>query len=86
MASGTPIVASRLGAICEMLNESNAFLFEPESLESFEETLSYALEHAEEASQKAARAYDDIHEFTWEKRVRRVLEYIKVSQESRSSR
>src|SRR3989338_3217996 len=86
MASGTPIVASRLGAICEMLNESNAFLFEPESLESFEETLSYALEHTEEASQKAIQAYDDIHEFTWEKRVRRVLEYIKVSQESRSSR
>jgi glycosyltransferase involved in cell wall biosynthesis len=76
MASGTPIIASRLPSICEVLNDANATLVEPESAEALAEGIRNVLsgKHVEGL---AARAREDVRAYTWEKRGSAVAEFIR---------
>lgn len=74
MASGVPIVASRLPSICEVLNDSNSILVEPgnpnELLRGIE--LSLILE----ATARAAQAKKDVQSYTWDARALKILRFI----------
>lgn len=72
MASGNPIVATDLPSIREVLNESNAILVRPNDVKSLEE----GIERAFNRSEIAAQALRDVESYTWDKRAKRILDFI----------
>jgi glycosyltransferase involved in cell wall biosynthesis len=73
MASGRPIVASDLPALREVLRpDENAVLVEAGSAEALAAGLARVLGDAALAARLAARARDDVREWTWEKRAERI--------------
>lgn len=67
MASQRPIVASDLPSLREVLNENNAFLAQPGNAEELARTVEKAVNDPS-AQAKAQRAYQDVQNYTWEKR------------------
>lgn len=74
MASGTPIVASGLPSIMELVDSTNAYIFEPDSPESLAEKITEVLSSPIEATTRAQRARQRVSEFTWKKRAKRLKE------------
>jgi glycosyltransferase involved in cell wall biosynthesis len=72
MASGTPIVASRVPAILEVLSESEAYFFNPDDPKSLAAALKGALADPE-ASARALRAEAKAKGYTWAARARTIL-------------
>lgn len=76
MASNRPIIASDLPSLREVLDESSAYFFEPDNPESLAKTIEYALAHKQETDKKARNALLKVKEYSWEKRARKILEFI----------
>lgn len=76
MASRRPIVASDLPSVREILNEENAILVEPGNSRALAEGIKKVLKSEELAEKLAARAFKDVQEYTWDKRAKRILEFI----------
>ena len=76
MASGRPIVASRLPSIMELVDSTTAYLFEPDSAESLVQEINVVFSTPEEASTKALRAQQSVSEFSWQKRALRLKELL----------
>jgi glycosyltransferase involved in cell wall biosynthesis len=73
MASGRPMVASDLPALREILRpDENAVLVESGSAGALAAGLSRVLGDAALASRLAARAREDVREWTWDKRAGRI--------------
>ena len=73
MASGRPIVASDLPALREVLQpEVNAVLVEAGSADALAAGLSRVIGDAALAARLAARARDDVREWTWDRRAERI--------------
>lgn len=77
MISTRPIVASDLPSLREILDDSMAYFFEPDNPRSLAEVIKYVLDNKEEAEEKAQRAFLVAKEYTWEKRARKIIEFIK---------
>ena len=75
MASGRPIVASNLPSIREVLDDSTAYFFEPDNPESLAEIVTYVLNDPK-AIEKTKRAKEQALEYTWEKRAKKIIEFI----------
>jgi glycosyltransferase involved in cell wall biosynthesis len=73
MASGTPIVASNLQSIREIVNNDSAFFFIPGSAEDLESTIRYVKEHPSEASSRAEVSCTIVTSYTWTKRARKII-------------
>lgn len=74
MASGTPIVASDLPAIREILTPGvNAVLVEPGDAESLAAGIASLLGEPDKGMSLAAEARRTVSNFTWEKRAKRVI-------------
>ncbi len=78
MASGTPIVASDLPSIREILNESNAVLVEPDNPKALAAGIKKILGKEELAEKISKQAFNDVRNNTWEKRAERIVEFIKL--------
>ena len=76
MASKRPIMASDLPSIREILNENNSILVEPDNPEVLAEGIKNALENFEFSASIANQAFQDIQNYTWQKRVKKILEFI----------
>jgi glycosyltransferase involved in cell wall biosynthesis len=76
MASGTPIVASDLPSLREVLNEERAYFFQADSAESLVSTIGKVMDNEGEAAEKASKAHERVQNYTWEKRSRKILEFI----------
>lgn len=76
MASKRPIVASDLPSIREILNESNAILVKPDDPDSLAEGIKKVLENPELAEKISAKAFQDVQQYTWQKRAEKVLNFI----------
>lgn len=76
MASKRPIVATDLPSVREILNAENAVLAEPGDHEALAEGLKKVFNDEEFAKRIAEKAYEDVQEYTWEKRAERILEFI----------
>ncbi|MDB5266913.1 MAG: hypothetical protein JWN89_728 [Parcubacteria group bacterium] len=72
MASGTPIVASDLPSIREVLNAENAVLVEPGNAKALLEGIARAF-----SSSVGERAHTDAREYTWIKRAEKILQALK---------
>ena len=79
MASGVPIVASRITSISEVLNDTNAILVSPDDIESLCEGIMFALEHADVAHARALRAKQDSTQYDWNTRARTIISYLNES-------
>lgn len=73
MASGRVIIASDLPVLKEILSESNCYFAVPDDAGSWENILKYIDENREEAAAKAARAKQDVRQYTWKIRAERML-------------
>lgn len=76
MASGKPIVASDLPSLREVLNEQNAILVEagnPKALLAGIKTARTSI-----GAECARRAYEDVKEYTWQKRARKILQFMQT--------
>lgn len=76
MASGTPIVASRLPSIQEILNEENAMLVSPDDPQELLRGIQSVLLNPARALTRAERALSDSKKYTWDKRAERVIQFI----------
>lgn len=77
MASGTPIVSSRLPSILEILNENNAILVEAESGEALAAGIKKALSDKSFSEAAAERAREDAQNYTWESRGDKIAAFVR---------
>jgi glycosyltransferase involved in cell wall biosynthesis len=77
MASKRPIIATGLPSVREVLNENNAFLIKPEKGEDLVKAVKKLLENEEFSKKIAQNAYEDVKQYTWDKRVDKILGFIK---------
>jgi glycosyltransferase involved in cell wall biosynthesis len=76
MASGTPIVASDLPSLREVLNDKNAVLVPPDSPMELARGLKELLADSGNASVLARQALGDVEQYDWKKRAGGILSYI----------
>jgi glycosyltransferase involved in cell wall biosynthesis len=76
MASGTPILASDFGAISEVLNKGNAFLFNPDSANDLIEKIKYISNNNEKAIRVANESLRVVKEYSWQKRAEKILNFL----------
>ena len=76
MASGTPIVASDLPSLREVLDTSNSFLFEPDNAASLASEIESVFKNGKEADLKAMRAFDKIQFYSWNNRAKKILKFL----------
>lgn len=75
MASGTPVVASDLPSLREVLQDGeNALLVEPDNPEALVGGLRRILQENDLGSRLAAQARQDVAAYTWEQRAAKILE------------
>jgi len=77
MASKRPMVASDLPSLREILNESNCLFCHPDDPGSLADSLKKVFEDKELADQISQQAFRDVDNYTWEKRVESVLDFIR---------
>lgn len=76
MASKRPIIASNLPSIREILNESNAVLVRPDNRDDLVQAIRKLLADEGLRERISNRACEDVKQYTWEKRVERILDFI----------
>jgi len=76
MAAGNPIVATNLPSIIEVLNESNAVLVDPDNSESLAQGIKFVLENNDQARALTDKAYQDVQNYSWQKRGEKIIEFI----------
>ena len=74
--SGTPLVATNIPSIAEIVDNSCAFLAEPDNPISFAEKINLALSDTETAKEKANRAQEKGKLYTWDNRSVKILTHI----------
>lgn len=77
MASGTPIVASDLPSLREILNESNAVFFTPDDPQSLAEAVRIVFTDRELARSISEKALEEVQHYTWGKRAQKIAAFIK---------
>lgn len=77
MASQRPIIASDLPSIREILNENNAFLVKPDNPQDLAEGIKTALKNPDFSVKISGQAYQDVQKYSWQKRAKNILEFIK---------
>ena len=78
MAAERPIAASNLPSLREVLNNKNVVFFKPDSAKNLSETILILLAHPELQKKLAEQARADVEEYTWDKRARKILNFISI--------
>lgn len=78
MRSGTPIVASKLPSIIEVLSEKTAFLCAPGNSSELADTISYVLAHPIEGSERANNAKKEVKQYTWKRKAKIIIGYLNM--------
>lgn len=73
MASGTPIAASDVPALREVLTEKEAIFFKPDDERSLADAITRGLHNEVFANGLAVAALDKVREYTWDKRAKVIL-------------
>lgn len=77
MAARRPILASDLPSLREVLNESNAFFFTADSAQDLTRGIIEALSSSQ-AEARTEKAYQEVQNYTWEKRAEGILQFLKA--------
>jgi glycosyltransferase involved in cell wall biosynthesis len=78
MASQRPIVASDLPSIREVLNENNAIFCEPDNAKDLAHKIKKLIDNPSFGDKISQQAYADIKKYTWGKRVKNIINFIKI--------
>jgi len=73
MASGRVIVASDLPVLREVVDETNCYFAVADDASSWKKVINHIMENKEEARAKAAKAGEDVKQYTWKKRAERMI-------------
>ena len=85
MVSGTPIVASNLPSIREIVSDNDVLFFKPDDVGDLADKIKYALEHENEMMIRAGSARQKVQNYTWLKRAENILSFIIQKQEERQN-
>ncbi len=77
MASKRPIIASDLPSIREILNKNNSILVQPDDFNDLSDGVDRIIINKELSRRLAEQAFKDVQEYSWMKRVNRILNFIK---------
>ena len=78
LASGRPIVSTDFPTVREIFaHKHNAFLVPPTGSESLALGIRYLLNHSDLAETLAQRATQDVQQYSWENRARRILTWVR---------
>jgi len=77
MAAGRPVIASELPAVKTVITHGrNAWLTPPDDGKALAKAIS-SLVHSQDLGARLARqAYKDVHQYSWENRVKKIMHYI----------
>ncbi len=78
MASGTPIVASRITSILEILNRGNSELSIPDNPASFAKKINCVIKNTSKSSSLSKQALSDVKKYSWDKRAKRIIKFIGI--------
>lgn len=80
MSSGCLIVAPRTSNICEVLNDKNSILFEPDNFDDFYEKLNFSIKNFSETGELQRMAKQTIYDgnFTWQQNAERVIDIANI--------
>ena len=81
MASGRPIVASNLPSVREILDKDSGLFFESGSSQRLIEAIKRVIEDENLTKSLSAKAFEKIHQYTWDKRARKILSFINVQRQ-----
>lgn len=76
MASGTPIVATRIPSIEEIVGEEEVFFAEPDNPDSLARQIQTAVMNSEIATKKGERAMEIVLSYTWLARAKKIEDHI----------
>jgi glycosyltransferase involved in cell wall biosynthesis len=76
LACGRAIISSDLPVLREVLNDENAILLPPENVDAWKKAIIALWKDVQRRDGLAARARQQAHQFSWEKRACRILEGI----------
>lgn len=79
MAAGKPIVTADLPPIRDILDESRAFFCQPGDSEDLARAIEQVMKDPEEAAKRAVAAHKHVQHYTWDKRMKRILDTISHS-------
>lgn len=79
MASGTPIVASDLPSLREVLNDSNAAFFKPDDSADLAAQIKMLLNDSHLSSRIASQALKDVTAYSWSARASKIADFISTS-------
>lgn len=76
MASGVPMIVARIGSVAEIVDESNAFCFDPDERISIKMAFDSFMSDPDGASRRAQMAQFVVRErYTWNARTRRIINF-----------
>lgn len=78
MGSGTPIVASDLPSVREIVSEKEVIFFTPDDSESLKRSIQFAFTNPEILEQNSARAKELAKSFSWESRAKKIISYFRL--------
>ena len=76
MASGVPIVASRLPSIVEVLSDESAYLVTPNDPEALLDGVRQSMQQIELSQSRAETARSCVNDYTWDKRAQHIQTFI----------
>jgi len=76
MASGTPIIATDLPSIREILNKQNTVVIPPDDPKMLADAIKKALDNPEFNISRTQNALRDVEGYTWQKRAHSILNFI----------
>lgn len=74
MASGRVIIASDLQILREIVDDTDCYLADPDDAADWKRILQEISDNRESAREKAAKAKEDVKQYTWRKRAEKMLE------------
>ena len=77
MASGSPIVASDLPSIRQIVSEREVFFAEPDNPESFAKVIAQVRSNPEEAAERSRAAKIEVGKRSWEARAQAIKTFMR---------
>jgi glycosyltransferase involved in cell wall biosynthesis len=78
MASGTPIVASDVPSLREILDDTTAYFVKPDDAEALAVCIKKVMDEKEAANKKAEKALMSVKEYSWKNRARKIIAAIET--------
>jgi len=77
MATGNPICTSRVGSLCEVVNEANSLQFDPENEQSIISAIQYFIDNREDCTKLGSLCLAEVRkDYSWQKRIDRICRFI----------